>query len=232
MSVHSGHRKRIREQFLEHGLDTFADHQVLELLLCYAIPRRDVNPIAHALMDHFGSLSAVFEATPQDLLEVEHIGEHTMSLIRLTTEIGRRYQLDKANKGQMLTKTEEIGAFIVPLFHGLTNEVVYLACLDAKRKLTHYTKLSEGSVTSTNFNIRRTVEIALRRKAVSVILAHNHPNGLAIPNATDIATTEQLIEALATVRIRLLDHIIVADGEFVSMRDSGHLQIVERRVGL
>ena len=96
MSIHSGHRSRLREQFLSHGLDTFADHQALELLLSYAIPRRDVNPIAHALMKHFGTLSAVFEASPQDLLEVDGLGEQSVTLIRLVTALGRRYQLDRA----------------------------------------------------------------------------------------------------------------------------------------
>ena len=231
MSVHSGHRARLREQFLSHGLDTFADHQALELLLSFAIPRRDVNPIAHALIKQFGSLSAVFEASPQDLLEVEGIGEQAMGLVRLVTELGRRYQMDKAKITRILTTTEQTGNFVTPLFYGLTDEAVYMVCLDGKLKVTHYRKLAEGSVNSIHFSIRRVVEIALKQKAVYVVLAHNHPSGIAVPNVTDIATTEQLIEALATVGIRLADHIIVADGDFVSMRDSGHLNNIERRIG-
>ena len=232
MSIHQGHRGRMREKFLDHGLDAFADHQVLELLLCYAIPRRDVNPLAHALLNHFASITAVLEASPQDILEVEGIGENAMSLIRLVTEIGRRYQIDRAKMSQFLSNTALMGQFVTPLFYGLTDEAVYMVCLDGKQKMTHYKKMAEGSVNSVNFNIRRVVETALKRKAVSVILAHNHPSGIAIPNVTDIATTEQLIEALATVSIRLADHIIVADGDFVSMRDSGHLNHIESRLGL
>jgi len=232
MSIHDGHRTRLREQFLDHGLDSFADHQALELLLCYAIPRRDVNPIAHALLNHFDSLSAVLEASPQDLLEVQGIGEQAMSLIRLVTELGRRYQIDKAKISRILDTTEQMGAFVTPLFYGLTDEAVYMVCLDGKLKVTHYRQLAEGTVNAIHFSIRRGVEIALKQKAVYVVLAHNHPSGLAMPNVTDIATTEQFIEALATVGIRLADHIIVADGDFVSMRDSGHLDNIERRVGL
>jgi len=229
MSIHSGHRARLREQFLEHGLDTFADHQALELLLSFAIPRRDVNPIAHGLMNHFGSFSKVFEASPQDLLEVDGIGEHGVTLIRLVTALGRRYQLDRGKEDLILSDTERMGNFVAPLFHGLTDEAVYLVCLDGSLKVTHYACLAEGSVNALSFSIRRAVEIALKRKAVYVVLAHNHPSGLAIPNVTDIATTEQIIGALAPLGIRLADHIIVAGDDFVSMRDSGHLDAMERR---
>jgi len=222
----------MREKFLDHGLDHFSDHQVLEFLLCYAIPRRDVNPLAHALLNHFGSIAAVLEASAQDLLEVDGIGEGAMSLIRLSTEIGRRYQIDKAKLNQMLSSTELTGQFVTPLFYGLTDEAVYMVCLDGKLRVTHYRKIAEGSVNSIHFSIRRVVETALKRKAVYVVLAHNHPSGIAVPNVTDIATTEQLIEALSTVGIRLADHIIVADGDFVSLRDSGHLDRIEGRLGL
>ncbi|MCL2367741.1 MAG: DNA repair protein RadC [Oscillospiraceae bacterium] len=231
MSIHNGHRGRLREQFLDHGLDSFADHQTLELLLCYSVRQGDVNPTAHALMNHFGSLSAVFEASPQDLLEVKGIGEISMSLIRLVTELGRRYQLDKASAGQVLDSTERAGHYVLPLFHGLTDEAVYLVCLDGQRRVIHREQLAQGSVNAINFSIRRAVEVALKRKAVYVILAHNHPSGLALPNVTDIATTEQLILALAPLNLRLADHIIVAAGDFVSMRDSGHLAKIEGRLG-
>jgi len=230
MSIHEGHRARLRTQLLEHGLDSFADHQTLELLLCYAIPRRDVNPIAHALMNHFGTLAAVFEASPQDLLEVEGIGENAMSLIRLVTELGRRYQLDKARLDRVLDSTERTGQYILPLFHGLPDEAVYLVCLDGGLRVIHHEKLAQGSVNATNFSIRRAVEVALKRKAVYVVLAHNHPSGLALPNVTDIATTEQLLHALAPLGIRLADHIIVAGDDFVSLRDSGHLNNIEGRL--
>ena len=232
MSIYEGHRERIRAQFLAHGLDSFTDNRALELLLCYAIPRRDVNPLAHALMNHFGSLAAVFEASLQDLLEVEGVGEHTAGLIQLVTELGRRYQLDKAKPGQVLARTEHMGAYILPLFHGLTDEVVYLVCLDGQHRAFHHEKLSQGSVNATNFNIRRAAEVALRRKAIYVVLAHNHPSGLALPSMSDISTTEHLITALAPLSIRLADHIIVAGEDFVSLRDSGHLRKIESRLGL
>ena len=165
----------------------------------------------------------------QDLLEVEGVGEHAMSLIRLVTELGRRYQFDRAKVDLILDSTARTGQFVAPLFHGLTDEVVYLICLDGSLRVTHHEKLAEGSVNALSFSIRRAVEIALKRKAVYVILAHNHPSGLAIPNVTDVKTTEQLMTALAPLGIRLADHIIVAGDDFVSLRDSGHLTSLESR---
>ena len=232
MSIHDGHRARLRAQFLEHGLDSFADHQALELLLCYGVRQGDVNPTAHALMNHFGSLSAVLDASPQDLLEVKGVGEVSMCLIRLITELGRRYQIDKARTDRILDNTERTGQYILPFFHGLTDEAVYLVCLDGGLQAIHHEKLAQGSVNATNFSIRRAVEVALKRKAVYVVLAHNHPSGLALPNVTDIATTEQFIHALAPLGIRLADHIIVAGDDFVSLRDSGHLHHIENRLNL
>jgi len=232
MGIHDGHRERLRAQFLEHGLDSFADHQVLELLLFYAMRQGNVNPTAHALMDHFGSLAAIFEASPQDLLEVKGIGEVSVGLIRLITELGRRYQLDKASLARTLDSTERTGQYVQPLFYGLADEAVYLVCLDGSLRATHSEKLADGSVNAANFSIRRAVELALKRKAVHVVLAHNHPSGLALPNVTDIATTEQLIHALAPLGIRLADHIIVAGDDFVSLRDSGHLNHIEHRLRL
>ncbi|MCL2842344.1 MAG: DNA repair protein RadC [Oscillospiraceae bacterium] len=232
MSIHSGHRERLRTQFLEHGLDSFADHQVLELLLFFAMRQGDVNPTAHGLMRHFGSLSAVLEASPQDLSEVKGVGEVSACLIRLVTELGRRYQLDKGKAERILDTTERMGQYVLPLFHGLTDEAVYLVCLDGGLKVLHREKLAQGSVNAINFSIRRAVEIALKRKAVYVVLSHNHPSGLALPNMTDITTTEQFMTALAPLSIRLADHIIVAGDDFVSLRDSGHLVKIERQLGL
>jgi len=232
MSIHSGHRERLRAQFLDHGLDSFADHQALELLLFYAMRQGDVNPVAHGLMRHFGSLSAVLEASPQDLSEVKGVGEVSATLIRLVTELGRRYQLDKVKTERILDTTERVGQYVLPLFHGLTDEAVYLVCLDGSLKATHREKLAQGSVNAINFSIRRAVEIALKRKAVYVVLSHNHPSGLALPNMTDIATTEQFMNALAPLSIRLADHIIVAGDDFVSLRDSGHLLRIEQQLGL
>ena len=229
-NVHDGHRDRLREQFEKHGLDRFADHQALELLLTYAIPRGDVNPTAHELMRHFHSLSAVLEASPEDLMEVEGIGPKSALFIRFMVEFFRRYDCDRNQTSTHLKSTDIARKHIEPLFLGINHEVVYLLCLDAQLKILHSEKMAEGSINSTNFSIRRTVETALKRKASSIIIAHNHPQGIAVPSGADMLTTERLIAALAPIGIQLSDHIIIASGQSGSMRDSGHLEACEIKV--
>ena len=222
MSIHDGHRQRLRDRFRAEGLDNFSDIQVLELLLFYCIPRRDTNPIAHALLDRFGSLSQVLDAPIEELARVPGMGEGAAAFFSLTTAVGRRYQVDKVRSEVILSSIEKCGRYLVPYFYGRRNETVFLLCLDAKCKVLCCRELGEGSVNSAGVPIRRIVEAALAANATSVILAHNHPSGLAIPSGEDIQTTQRVTAALNTVDIILADHIIVADEEFTSMAQSGY----------
>ena len=205
MGIHDGHREKVRARFLTAGLDAFADHEALELLLYYAIPRRDTNPIAHALMERYGSLSAVLEAPVEDLRKVEGIGESAAVLLRLVPQLSRKSRLADARE-TVLNSAERAGAYLLELFAGLSREVLYQLCLDQKG------------------NIRLLVENAILTSASAVILSHNHPSGIALPSEDDVNTTEQARKALGTVGVRLADHIIVADGDFVSMAESGYLE--------
>ena len=223
MGIHDGHREKMRSRFLNAGLDAFADHEVLELLPYYAIPRRDTNPIAHALMERYGSLSAVLEAPVEDLRKVEGIGESAAILLRLVPQLSRRARLADARE-TVLNSTERTGHYLLELFAGLNREVLYQLCLDQKGKLLACKRLSEGSANSTEVNIRLLAENAILTSASAVILAHNHPSGIALPSQDDFNTTEYARAALRTVGVVLLDHIIVADGDFVSMADSGFLE--------
>lgn len=226
IEVHDSHRQRVKSKFLSAGLDVMHDHEALELLLFYAIPRRDVNPNAHALMERFRSLSAVMEATPQELQEVSGIGENAATLIHLCMEMSRRYGIDKerqCNFTGALTTTDSICAYMQPRFEGMCDEVFLIACLDSRCMVQFCGVLARGSVNMVHVSIRKTVEVALQHHATSVILAHNHPSGLALPSCDDIATTKRIYNALRIVEIQLLDHVIVADGDSVSLRDSGML---------
>lgn len=223
MGIHDGHREKMRARFLNAGLEAFADHEALELLLYYAIPRRDTNPIAHALMERYGSLSAVLEAPVEDLRKVEGIGESAAILLRLVFQLHRRARLADA-RDTVLNSTERTGRYLLELFAGLNREVLYQLCLDQKGKLLACKRLSEGSANSTEMNIRLLAENAILTSASAVILAHNHPSGIALPSQDDFNTTERARAALNTVGVVLLDHIIVADGDFVSMADSGFLE--------
>ncbi|NCB50928.1 MAG: DNA repair protein RadC [Clostridia bacterium] len=223
MDIHDGHRKRLKRRFAEYGLDNFEDINAIELLLFYAVPRQDTNAIAHALIDRFGSLDEVFEASITELEKVEGVGENTALLLKLIPQISRRYLISKNNckRGTILSSTTQAGSFILPLFMYEKSEVVYIICLDSQCKVLCCKKLSQGVVNAAEVSVRRIVEIALNSNAVSVILAHNHTCGLALPSREDEITTRRIASALALVGIDLKDHIIVAGEDYISFADSG-----------
>lgn len=221
-SVHGGHRQRLKERFLEQGLDGFTDIQALELLLFYSIPRQDTNPIAHRLLDHFGSLSQVLDAPVEELMCVDGIKEHSAVLLHLINEMGRCYLTDRAQREKILPTIEDCARYLQPFFYGRTTEMVYLLCLDAKCKVLSCKKVGEGSVNSAGISVRKVVETALREGASVVVLAHNHPSGIALPSAEDLQTTHRIAAGLRSVEIQLADHIVVADDDYVSMVQSGH----------
>ena len=220
-NIHGGHRARLREQFLRAGLDSMSDVQVLELLLFFAIPRRDTNPIAHRLLERFGSLAAVFEAPVTEISRVEGVGESAALLLSLVPQAARRHLIDRAKFEQVLDTTEKCGRYLLPFFHGERDEVVYLLCLDAKCKVLDCRLLFRGGVNTAGVSVRKIVEAALTYNATSVVLAHNHVSGIALPSREDEATTRQIRTALDAVGILLADHIVVADDDFVSMADNG-----------
>jgi DNA repair protein RadC len=221
MSIHSGHRQRMKERFLKEGLDSFSEVQVLEMLLFYCIPRQDTNPLAHMLLERFGSLAAVLEASPDELRKVPGIGESAAIFLPLVLETGRYYMISRQENQVILTNVEQCGRYMIPYFHGRRNETVFLLCLDAKCKVICCKEVGEGSVNSASVPIRRIVEMALGANATSVVLAHNHPSGIAVPSGDDVQTTRRLAMALSAVEIQLVDHIVVADEDFVSMAQSG-----------
>ena len=223
MGVHDGHRERVRKRFLENDLNGFADHEALELLLYYAIPQGDVNPLAHDLMDRFGSLSGVLSAPTELLTQTKGVGERTAVLLRLAPLIAQRARLSDLEREMALNTREHVGAYLLELFSLERSETVYQLCLDGKGKFLSCRRLGEGSVSAVTVDIRRVVQNAILSSASSVILAHNHPSGIALPSEDDRADTDQVRAALAAINVRLDDHIIVADRDFVSLAESGYL---------
>lgn len=220
MPTHDGHRERLKKRFLEEGLDHFSQIQALELLLFYAVPQRDTNPIAHNLLDRFGSISAVLEAPTEELKKVPLIGDHAATLLQLTRAMSRYYQVDKSNNVKILSTLDQCAEYMVPHFHGRTVETVFLLCLDARCKVLGCKEVGEGGINSANVDIRRIVETAISMGASAAVLAHNHPSGLALPSDEDILTTRRIAAALEMVDVFLQDSLIVADNDYVSMAQS------------
>ena len=217
-ALHSGHRERLKRRFLAEGLSNFEPHAILEMILFYAVPRRDTNPIAHNLLDYFGgSLVRVFDAPIEELTKVEGVGQSTATLIKMFPEVCRRYLMELYETGQIIKTSTDAAKCFIPHFIGRTNEHVAVICIDAKGKLLFCNTILEGTVDAAPVGIRRFVEIAVRYDATDMIMAHNHPGGVAIPSQQDIAVTQKIAQALNTVNINLLDHIIVAGNDWVSL---------------
>ncbi|MDL2220736.1 DNA repair protein RadC [Eubacteriales bacterium OttesenSCG-928-N14] len=223
-NIHQGHRNRTKEQFKEHGLDAFADHEALELLLYSTIPRKDTNPIGHALMERFGSISAVMDAGYEELLSVEGIGEQTAINIMLVSALGRRAALDRMGKRPMLNICEKAAEYGHGLFYGAQSEKLYMLCLDAQCYLRKTVLIGEGTIDRVPFYVRKLVEEALRYNAANVILMHNHPAGGLRPSRDDIEVTEKAMRALATIEITLFDHLIIAETGFYSFVRNAHIK--------
>ena len=221
MNIHAQHRQRVKKRFRDEGLDHFEELHALELLLFYALPREDTNPVAHDLMNKFGSLRNVLEAPVEQLMTVNKIGEHAAILLSLVKGIARKYMISGDSEAPLNTM-EDCGKYLCNRFIGRRDEVVMLLCLDAKRAPLCCRVVSEGSVNAAEISTRKVVEAALGVNATSVILAHNHPSGIAVPSMQDIVTTRRMGAALSAVDIVLEDHFVVADQDYVSLRDSNY----------
>ena len=220
--LHSGHRQRLRQRFFREGLEQFEDHQVLELLLFHAVPRRDTNEMAHLLLKRFGALSAVLEADPKDLATIPGMGESAVAFISLIPPLTRRYLTDSVSrKKPILNDSKKTNTYLTPLMAGRTEEVFYVLCLDSSCRLLFPALISKGTVNKANIHPRHVVEAALRHKAASVLLAHNHPSGRLKASRADIHLTNILVSALVPIGIKVLDHVIVAGRHNLSMAAEG-----------
>ena len=220
MGIHDGHRRRLKQEFLARP-DIFPDHKVLELLLFYANPRSDTNPLAHELMDHFGSLAGVLDATPEELQKVKGVGEHAAVLFKVAKELSGRYLTVRTQVDDIARNARDYYALLRPYFFGARNEMLCLLCLDGKHKVLGIRKLGEGNVNAVNVTTRLIAEAALSLNAAAVVLAHNHVSGIAFPSDDDIATTNSLAAILSNLGVALVDHLIFVDDDMVSLLDSG-----------
>jgi len=226
--LHGGHRGRLRARFLKDGIDSFEDHQVLELLLFQAVPRLDTNPLAHKLIQRFGSLSAVLEADPKDLASVDGVGLNAAAFLAMIPQVTRRYFHDRVKHSRKPLNTSEAAAeYLVPLMAGRSEEVFYVICLDSQLRVLYPALISEGTVKDAIVHPRKVAEAAVRHKAASVILAHNHPAGSVKPSTHDHKLTRNLVQALGGINVQVVDHVIVAGELIYSFQREGTLPVYE-----
>ncbi len=219
---HENHRARIRETFRKNGVDGMPDHNLLEFLLFYSIPRKNTNELAHRLISTFGSLTRVFDASYEQLLEVEGMGESSALLISTIPAVCRRYIEGSVSGKINLSEPEDAMNYIIKKFYGCNKlEAFYVLCLDAMGNLVNCCKVAEGTSGGVAVDKRVVLETAFRNNADKVIFAHNHPNGIAAPSKDDLALTSEFSTLLRGVGIRLADHIIVAGDDAVSLASVG-----------
>jgi len=213
---------RLARHLLHRNPDTMKDAELLELLLRFAV--QEPEALARHLLEHYPSLASIMEADAEELAAVEGMTPDCVVLLRLVPELQRRYLIARSAAETRLVDSASFGSYLLPYFYGAKDEIVYLLTLDATGKVLSCRLIGRGSVNSANVPMRRLVQEALSANATAVVLAHNHPSGIALPSREDIDLTLRLRDALDVMDILLLDHLVIADDDYVSMNDSGYLR--------
>lgn len=220
VNIHKGHREKVKKRYYEAGMTSMPDHNILELLLFFGIPQKDTNPIAHELMNKFGSFSGVLEAKRSDLMSVKGMTENAACLITMILPIYKRYINDIHKKKRKFESTKEIADYLRPLYLDTQNERIYVLCFDKDDRLIACRAANEGTRGSASLDCSVLASIVLEVKAKKIILSHNHPNGTLQPSNDDVAITETMREFLSYMGVQLKDHIIITDKSYFSMANS------------
>ena len=228
---HKGHRQRMRERVQNYGLESLAPHEALEYLLYITNAQKDTNGIAHDLLERFGSFAGVLEASEEELCSVPGVGPASARMLHLLPEVSQYYMKSGASTRNALSTTERLVAYLRPRFAGARQEKVLLLSLDSRSRVKNVCWLREGNARMVGLEVKDVVSAALRGKTDSVVLCHNHPNGVPLPSREDIAATENLVRALGLVKVHLRDHIILAENEYFSMREENRLPFYDFQTG-
>ena len=222
--MHEGHRKRMKEKYKTSGLSGFAEHEALEFLLFFSLKRVDTNPIAHRLIDRFGSFAGVMEADEKDLAEVEGVGPETALFLKSIPSFGDYYRRSRWKSREMLRTSMETGLYCADLIGELQHEVFYVVCLDKNRKILSNFKLAEGSLERVNVDLRKMTKEILKYPTKGIILTHNHPSGVRTPSEKDRELTLKICDYMENLEIDVIDHIIVCGQTFLSMAETGLME--------
>ncbi len=222
-NIHVDHRKRMKAKFLDRGLEGFAPHEVFEMLLFYALPRQDTNPIGHRLIERFGSFSKACDADISELCKISGISEHGAILIKMIPELSRAYVKSSNEEKKTLDGYKAAGEYVARQFIGVSDERFIAVFLDSATKVIETVTINEGDISSVNVNIKKLASLALLKKASSVIVAHNHPDGNIIPSESDLNVTGTIRSALKVFDIPLVEHFVVSGERYmgiINMRSS------------
>ena len=220
-NLHEGHRDRVKKKFLKDGFtEGTPKHEILEMILFYSVPRKDTNELAHKLLEKFGSLSGVLNAPLTELEKFPGITQNTAVLFKMIMETARIYNSEAVSKATIFSSIEEIGTYLLGRFAGITEEQIAVVSLKSNGQFISYDVIGKGDISSVGVSTRKIIEILLQTKATTVIIAHNHPGGVALPSGPDLETTKNINAALKHIGVHLIDHIIIADDDFVSLAQS------------
>lgn len=223
---YEGHRSRLRQRFEKSGFQGFHGYEILELLLTYAIPRKDTKPVAKELIKKFKTIQKILDAPLDKLKEVDGMGENTALFLKILRETISEYFKGLSIEKKIFKTLDELVDYLKAVIGGKQNEIVHVLYLNSKNELLHSEDLGEGTVSEAVAFPRRIVEGALKHNATSVILAHNHPGGLSEPSDNDNMLTEAVKKALMTVNVSLQEHVIISDDGLYSYRKSGYFDVV------
>lgn len=225
-NIHKGHREKVKQRYIESGLGSMPDHNIIEMLLFFGIPQKDTNPIAHELIDRFGSFSGVLEASVTELKSVKGMTESAACLLTLFLPVYKRYVSDLRKKKLQFKNAKEIADYLRPLYLDTNNERIYALCFDLQDRLIACRIVGEGDIDSSSFDVRKLASIVLEVRAKKVILSHNHPNGTLVPSDGDSKVTKYAFDLLDLLKVQLIDHIIVTDSSYFSMvKSPAHIHL-------
>lgn len=225
-SIHAGHRQRMHQRVEKYGLESLAEHEMLEYLLYFTNAQKDTNAIAHDLLETFGDFAGVLEADEKELCAVKGVGPASARLLHLLPQVAACYQHSRVKDGRRLRTTEQLGAYAMARYQGIQKERVLLICLSRQHRITSTAWIKQGGEDRVALPIQEAVRQALRARAESAVLCHNHPGGSVLPSRQDLEATASLAKGMAVVGIELLDHIIVTDTEYASLRQRCGLDLV------
>lgn len=217
MGVHDGHRKHMLERFHKYGTEPFREHEILEILLYFSIPRRDTNEIAHKLLDRFHTIADVISAPEEELKEFPFITNRTIEhfkMIKLLSKIVDKKEIDKKT---YLCTTDEIATYFQSQFAMVQDERFAVLSLNNLGQYLSFEFVGYGDISSVGVSARKIIATALKTKATEMVVCHNHPGGIPFPSQSDIDVTKNIKKALDVINVVLSDHIIVTNGDYISL---------------